>query len=175
MDIKELIKEREELLNRLKEELNGELIASDIRKAQKKEEPDILRVIFDDMGMEGTEQVLGEYFFLPFSGDEPSAHHFMAVLTIADDLENAPMEALFEAMSYINSVLPCGAYNIDREKKFLTFKMTLPVSVDLETEDIYREMNLMMGNSLALVDVHMDLLLKLIDGDIDIEYVKEAI
>ncbi len=175
MDIKELIKEREELLDRLKEELNGELIASDIRKAQKKEEPDILRVIFDDMGMEGQEQVLGEYFFLPFSGDEPAAHHFMAVLTIADDLENAPMEALFEAMSYINSVLPYGAYNIDREKKFLTFKMTLPVSVELEAEDIYREMNLLMANSLALVDVHMDLLLKLIDGDIDIEYVKEAI
>ena len=174
MNKEEILKDRRELLDRMCEALNDELIAAMIREPEAENEPPILRIVLDDMGYEGDAQALGECFFLPLPDDSP-VQHFSSVITIADDLEGANFADLFEAMSYINYALPCGNYAIDKDRQFLSFMITAPLPIELSGEDLYKEIDAVIGNSIALCDVHMDMLLKVMEGKMTVDEVKEML
>ncbi len=175
MDKKKILDTRRELLERASDELNEAYIAADIREPQTEGDAGILSVIFDEIGMRG-EEAFGEFLFLPIAdGIEPNVQHFVAVITIADDLETEHLPELFEAMSYINAQLVCGSYSIDMDKKFLSFKMTVPLPINMPEEELYEEINIVISNAMTLVDLHIDLLTDLIDGDTDLDYIKEVL
>ena len=91
------------------------------------------------------------------------------------DVESEHFPELFEAMSYINAAIPCGAYRLDMDKKFLSFHLAVPLSIDMDKEALYEEMNIVMSNAISICDVHMDLILKVMDGTETIEFVKDAL
>ncbi len=173
-------KKRHELLERVSKDLNADLIAAAIREPDPEKGTDaILNVMFDEIGMDGNE-ALGEFFFLPLrdTGElnlEPKVQHFMAVITIAEELESDHFPELYEAMSYINSIIPCGAYYIDMDKKFLSYKMTVPLPIELSEEEVYKEIHIITATALSMVDLHIDLLLDLMDGETTLDYIKEVL
>ena len=61
------------------------------------------------------------------------------------------------------------------DKRFLTFHLGVPLDMNLGKEELYEEMNIVMSNAVAICDTHMDLVLKVLDGEETIEYVKDVI
>ncbi|WP_029322113.1 hypothetical protein [Butyrivibrio sp. AE3004] len=174
MDIEKIMNERHELLLRMRDELQSQFIAAEIREPEQENMPAILSVLFDELGFDDDE-AFGEFFFYNIPSEDADIQHFAAVITIADDIPSDHLPELFEAMSYINRELPCGSYSIDSDKKFLTFRLTVPLSLNMTGDELYEEMDIVIGNAMALVDTHMDILLKILSGEKDIDYVKESL
>ena len=173
-DIKKRNEERRAILDRIVGDLQENLIAAMIREPESDEETPIISVIFDGLGMEHDE-VFGEFYFLPFPDEDVDFQHFSAVITIADEIKEEHLSELFEAMSYINFVLPGGSFCIDSEKQFLAFRLNVPLPADMDNEELYHEINIVMGNAVALTDIYMDQLLKIMDGEKSVEELKKEL
>lgn len=162
MDIEKIMKERHELLERLRDSLQEELVACEIIEAENENEPEVLRVLFDELGQDNEEGILGEFFFLPPGSDEDEVQHFSAVFTVADEIDKDKLPRLFEAMSYINFRIPCGSFSIDREEEILIYRLTTPFSVQMKGDDLYAQMNICLTNALICTDMYSDILLQLL-------------
>ena len=169
MDIGKTMKERQELMERLKDSLQKELVACEIREAEQKGEPEILRVLFDELGQDNEEGVLGEFYFLPPLSGEDEVQLFSAVLTISDRIDKNKLPELFEMMSYINFRIPCGSFSIDREQEVIVYRLTTPLSAEMEKEELFGEMNICMTNALVAADMYLDLLLRINAGEAGIK------
>ncbi len=164
MDIGTIIQERHELLERLRDSLQEQLVISEIRGAENEGEPEVLRVVFDQLGQDNEEGVLGEFFFLPPISGEDEVQHFSAVLTIADDIDKSRLPELFRAMSYINFRIPCGSFCIDQDEEVLIYRLTTPLPARLRDEDMFDQMNICLTNALISADMYLDILLKILTG-----------
>ena len=164
-DIEKMSQERHELLIRLQDSLREEMIACETLEPENKEEPEILTVVLDSFGDEEREGGAGEFFFLPMSSEEDMVQYFCAVLTLADDIPGENLTALFEAMSYINFVLPCGSYCIDKNRSFLTYKLTVPLPIGLCGDALYEQMNICVSNAVNTADTFSDVLIKIAYGE----------
>ena len=173
MDKEQIMKERHEVLEELEGSLQEELIAAKLNTPEEGNGTEVLTVIFPEMGMDG-DGVIGELFFLPVISDDTEVQHFATILTIADEIEKDRYPALYEAISYINFRLPCGAYALDDETGSLVYKLTVPVPAELSKEELLKEMNICSGNAVAAADLHMDLLLRMLDGDTSMDDVRAA-
>ncbi len=166
MDIEMLLKDRQELLEKMRDSLQEELIACEIREAENENEPAVLNVVFDELGQDNEEGVLGEFFFLPPASEEDEVQHFSTVLTIADDIDKTKLPDLFETMSHINFKIPCGAFCIDEDAEMLLYRHTVPLPIDESKEALLKEMNICMANALVSADMYLDLLLKINNGEV---------
>ncbi len=165
MDIEKTMRERHELLEALRDSLQEELVACEIRNPENENEPEILNVIFDELGQDSEEGALGEFFFLPPDSEEDTVQHFSAVLTITDNITKAKLPELYEAMSHINFRIPCGSFCIDEDAEFLLYRLTTPLPADMQKDALYDQMNITMTNALVAADMYMDILLKINDVD----------
>ena len=103
MDLGKIKEERHELLTRMRDSFQEELIACEIREPENENEPEILTVVLDGIGETGDmEGGIGEFFFAPPSSENDTVQHFCAVLSLLDDPDREYLPQLFEAMSYIN-------------------------------------------------------------------------
>lgn len=164
MDIEKTMRERHELLERLRDSLQEELIICEILEAENENEPEVLRVLFDELGQDNEEGVLGEFFFFPPGSDEDEVQHFSAVIAVADEIDKSKLPQLFEAMSYINFRIPCGSFCVDEEGEVLVYRLTTPFSAQMKGDDIYGQMNICMTNALICTDMYMDILLQILEG-----------
>ena len=165
MDTGKMIKERNELLIRLRDSLQEEMITCEIGEPLNAEEPEILTVVLDAFGDEERDGAAGEFFFMPFSTGEERVQYFCAVLTLMDDIPEENLPALYEAMSHINFALPCGSYSVDREGRFLTYKLTVPLPAELQGDALYDEMNICVSNAVNTADAYADILIKISCGE----------
>ncbi len=174
MNISNLLEERRRILERIQGEFQEALEPAMIREPESDSEPVILSILFDDLGTPDGE-ALGEFYFLHPASDEDEIQHLCGTITIAEKVESDHFPELFEAMSYINAAIPCGAWRLDMDRKFLSFHLAAPVSINMTGEELYEEMNIVMTNAYAVAGAHADLLIKILDGEKDIEFVKEAL
>ena len=173
MDKKIILDEQHKALEAMEGSLQEELIAAKLTIPEEENGTEVLTVIFPELGIDG-DGAVGELFFLPILPDEISVQHFMTILTIADEIEEGLYPAIYEAISYINFRLPCGAYSLDDETGSLVYKLTVPLPAELSGEELIRELNICSGNAVAAVDQHMDLLLRMLDGDVTMDDVRAA-
>ena len=174
MNISEKKQERHELLESMEDDLQKDLIAAKLNTPEEENGHEILSVMYDALGME-EDPVFGEFYFLDIPDEEAEVQHFCATLTLADDVESEHLPELFEAMSYINAALPCGSYRVDMDKKFLSFHLAVPLSIDMDKEALYEEMHIVLANAISICDVYMDLILKIMAGTETLDYVKEVL
>ena len=176
MEMERLKEERHELLTRMRDSLQEELVPCEIREPENENEPEILTVVLDGIGEAGDmEGGIGEFFFAPPSGGNDTVTHFCAVLTLLDELDKEYLPGLFEVMSYINFKLPCGCYCTDREGTLLCYRMTAPLPVSLSGEELFEQMNAVMSNALIAADLYADMLIKLAGGERTPESIKDSI
>ena len=173
MDREKIKKIRHTALEALESALSEELLAARLNEPEEGSDTEVLTVIFDGLGYDG-DGAVGELFFLPVVSEEASVQYFSTVLTIADEIEAGQYGALYEAISYINFRLPCGSYALDPDSASLVYKLTVPMPVDLTEEELIREVNICSGNAVAAADQHMDLLLRIIDGEGSMEDVRNT-
>lgn len=173
MDKEKIMNDRHEVLEAMEGSLQEELIAAKLNAPEEGNGTEVLTVIFPELGIDG-DGAVGELFFLPVITDEVEVQHFATILTIADEIGEDQYPALYEAISYINFRLPCGAYALDDESGSLIFKLTVPVPAELSKEELLKEMNICSGNAVAAADLHMDLLLRMLDGETTMDDVRAA-
>ena len=173
MDIKTLMNERHAALEAVEGMLQEELIAARLNEPDDKNDIEVLTVIFPELGLDG-DSALAELFFLPIVSEEAQVQHFNTVITIADDLEEERFPALYEAISYINFRLVCGAYALDEESGSLVFKLSVPMPIDLQGDDLIREINICSGNAVAVLDQHIDLVLGIANGEVTMDDIKDT-
>lgn len=168
MNIKELEKIRHEILKQIKDEMTAEFFAVHLNKKEKEEDAEILRVLFDELGYETEEGALGEFAFLPVYSEEEKVQYFSSAIIIADTIVEQNLSKLYEAMSTINFYIQCGAFCIDKDKQILAYKMTTPLPIGLSKDALYEQVNICMGNSVAVTDQYCDLVLRVNAGVLDI-------
>ena len=168
MNVKELEKMRHEILVQILDDLTEDFFAANLSEKEKEEDVEVLRVIFDDMGYETGLDAMGEYAFLPIHTTEDEVQYFSSAIIIADTIEKQNLPKLYEAMSILNFYMQCGAYCIDKDKQVLAYKLTTPLPIGLSKEDLYQQVNICMGNSVAVTDQYCDLILRVNEGSLDI-------
>ncbi len=168
MDKEAILKERSELLVKMEKDLKEDLIAAAIRKPENDDEPEILTVLFDALGTEG-EEVAGEFFFSTIESDEDTVQYFTSVMTIAGELPEEQLPAIYEALNYINFMIPCGSFAVDSNHAYLIYRMSAAMSMNVTGEALYEQMNVIMGNAVAVVDGFIDLIMAILEGRETIE------
>ncbi|MBE5826567.1 MAG: hypothetical protein E7307_08015 [Butyrivibrio sp.] len=174
MNISNLLKERHEILKRIQGEFQEAMEPAMLREPENEGEPVILSVLFDDLWSPDCE-ALGEFYFLNPVSEDDEIQHLCGTITIAEEVTSSNFPQLFEAMSYINASLPCGAWRLDMEKRYLSYHLAVPVSIEMTGEELYRQMNIVMTNAYAAARAHADLIIKVMDREADIDFVKEAL
>ena len=170
MDIKEMESRRHELLEDLNKELNDSLIAAVVRKDEGA--PEMVSAMLDELG-DGDLDILGDFYFRPFQSEEDEAQSFMCVLTVTDELPPERLPVLYEVISYLNFTLPAGCFSIDKDHRFLCYTLNTLLPVELEDSLLFREMDLAVGNAMAISDTYIGLLEDVISGEIGVEDVVE--
>ena len=173
MDKKQIMNERHAALEAVEGSLQEELIAARLDTPEDGDGTEVLTVIFAELGLDG-DGAVGELFFLPVASDEDEVQHFATIINLADEIDKEQLPALYEAISYLNFRLPCGCYVLDADAGILAYKLTVPLPIDLAGEELIRAINICSGNAVAAADQHMDLLLRMLDGEATIDDVKAA-
>lgn len=170
MNTKEIMEKRHALL----EDLSGELNASEIAAILHQEEgaPEMVSAMLDEMG-DGDMEITGDFFFRPLETEEDEVQYFISLFNIADEIPKDRLTDLFEAISYINFSLPAGNFNIDKDHRFLSFILSVPLPMGLEDEALFREMDLAVGNALAIADSYAGILSDVLNGKENAESVVE--
>lgn len=174
MDLNSLNKTRHDLLAEIENELQENLIAARLIEPGQEGDPDILTVIFDELGS-GEEEAFGEFCFLPTVSEEADIQYFSSIITLSDDVSPEYLTVLYEAMSYINFKLPCGSFQIDDSHTFLTYKLTAPLPIELSGEALKVQVDMLMGNTVAVTSGYFDLILSLSRGEASIDNVLEIL
>ena len=175
MDKEKILAERQELMNRLQDEFQNNLIPAMIQEKQNEEdedEPVILNVLLDELGS-GKEEAYMECCFRPLATEDDGVQYFTTVITFSDNLEKAYLPAVIESVSYINFEIPCGSFHVDKSHTFLCFRLTAPLPIALEGDALYEEMDIITGNAVAVADTYFDLLLDVSQGAATVEDVIE--
>ena len=73
-----------------------------------------------------------------------------------------------------STYIPCGAFSVSRDETVLMYKLVTPMPVALTKEALREEVDICMGNAIAVCDRYADLLLKVLDGEMDKDAVMEA-
>ena len=174
MDKEALLQKRHDLLVRLNDSLQEEMIPSIITEPEEENAPEIVTVLLDEIGMDGNEAA-AEFFFRPLMEDDDEVQYFACVITLLDELDEANLPTLYEAMSAINFLLPCGSFAVSIDKQTLAFRLTAPVSTEMGEDELYDEMNIVLGNALTFVDLYVDVLVDVAEGNATMEDVLEAL
>lgn len=172
---KEKVEERHEILERIKDEMTEEFFAAHLSAPDDENDVEVLRVLFEDMGFDNEDGAIGEFLFAPFKSEEDEVQYFISAVTVADDLNPKQLPLLYKAMSILNFYMPCGSFSIDSTEKILAFKLATPLPIELAGDGLYDQVNICMGNAVAVTDQFCDLLLRIDAGELDIDGMKEEL
>ncbi len=175
MDKERIIKARHDVMMQVEAEFQEELIPALITEVGENKETDVLRVIFDEMGFDNEDGATGEFFFAPLGSEEDTVAHFVSSITIADDISGDHLGELYAAMAGLNCYLPCGSFGVTRGGSILLYKLVIPLPVELTGEALKNQVDICMGNAVAVCDQYADLLLKVLAGEMDREGMFEAL
>ena len=145
--------------------VEGDMPAELFRKEETGGATDILRVAIDDFGSDG-DDALAEFFFLDL--EETGAEdvmYFGSVLTLDDQLEEAHLPELFEAVGKLNFYLPAGCFAVNAARTTLVFKVMAQMPVELSDEGMLRQMNISAVHALQVAEPYAALLAGIAHGD----------
>lgn len=170
MDKTKILKQRHVMLENLKDELNAAEIAAEL--GAEEDGFEMVTTMLDEVGDTDSEMI-GEFFFRPLLTEEDEVQYFAAVLTLPDEIPADRLPALYEAVSYVNFTLPAGCFSIDMDHQYFCYVLSVPLPIDLEDGEVFREMDLAAGNAMAIADAHVGILLDVINGREGIEGVRQ--
>ncbi len=174
MDKVKLEELRHELLTRMCGELTEDDFDARLKPQVSEEQPEVLTVRFDEIGLDSND-ALGEFFFRPLAGSGDLVQHFTAALTLTDGLSGEYLADVYEAVSYINYTLPCGCFAVDHAHRHLSYRLSMPMSVDMDAQELYRQINIISGNAVEIAGNYMDILLGLSRGEFDLKSFTESL
>ena len=175
LDFTKIRKERHEILERIADDLKEAIVPAIIRVPEEIEDaPEILTVHFDEIGV-SHDDVVGEFFFHNISSDEDVTGIFNGVITLADELSGENLPKLCEALAVLNYYIRNGAFGISADKKQLSFRVCLPYPLGTDKDTLLELVNTTMGNAYVTLDEWVDIVLRISEGECDIESITSAL
>ena len=165
---------RKDLLERFCEDYKDAYIAAAVVEPDSEDGFTTVRVLYDELG-DGDDEAFAEYYFTPLTSEDDTVQYFTGLFTLSDDLPTDDLSKLYEAMSYINFYIPAGAFSIDAGHRVLTYRLCSPMSIEASREEIYRQMNIIGGNSAAIADAYMGVLLDVANDEMTVDEVRNLL
>ena len=165
MNINEVKEARHEILDALNTEFNEAMIAAVLTEEQDGE-PEMIQAVLDEMGDPDDEPV-GQFLFRPLQSEEDTVQYFVSIITLWDELPEDRLGQLYEALAYINFSLPTGCFSIDKDHRFLCFVLSLPLPMDLPKDEVFRQVDLSIGNAIGVADMYMGIISDVMTGKED--------
>ena len=117
-------------------------------------ECDILSVIHDDI--EGlNDSVRGRYYFPEFEIAADNVQYFTCAIELSDELTKKDSNAYAKICNEINPTLVCGSFVIYPEVG-LVYNLTVPLIERLTEDELFEQVNITIGNALAMVGAFVD-------------------
>ena len=136
---------------------------------------DIISVEFDQLGI-ASDDVLAHVFFLPSPQDDMPINNFRVNITVADELENNELRpVMLQAISYVNFLIPIGAFVYDPSVNVLTYRRNCAIPVTLSEDESLMMMGWELFNGLSVVEPFLAPLLTLMSGEIAPNQFMEAV
>ncbi len=172
MDINALTKMRHELLEELVEDLNDNLTAAGIIEVTTEDEPEAIEFILTDIA-NSTDEARGYIYFNLPQTEEDEVQHLTCMFDLFEDLPKENLPALYEALNYINFAIPYGAFSVDVGNRFVTYKLCVPLDIQMEKDELYEELTIVAGNAAEAVSSFFTVISNVLYGTWDIEKVAD--
>lgn len=128
----------------------------------------ILTTLHQNMGVSSNE-VMGEFYFLPLNEEKQKFHYFCSVITMHEAVPKDRYEDLIKAASMLNFYLPVGAFVVEKDGGVLAFKHTALLPFDGPAEELLSLADGGIGAALSLTNQYVDAFMKLINRQITLE------
>ena len=160
------------LRNLMDDFVDGDMPAELFLKEETGGATDILRVAIDDFGRDG-DDALAEFFFMDLedTGAEDVVY-FASVVTLDEELEQAHLPKLFEAIGKFNFYLPAGCFAVSANGTMLVFKVMAQMPEELSEEAMLRQMNISAAHALQAAEPYAALLTGIAHGDNDLSEIE---
>ena len=165
---------RRELLEKFCEDFHEAYIAAAVVEPESEDGLTTVRVLFDELG-DGDDEPYAEFYFTPLTSEEDTVQYFTGLITLSEDLPVDNLSKLYEAMSYINFYIPAGAFAIDAGHRVLTYRLCVPMSIEAAREEIFRQMQVIGGNSAAIADAYIGVFRDVANDDMSIDEVRNLL
>ena len=173
-DKDKIAKDRHEVLERMNEELATAEVPAEILVSEAVENgPEILTVDLYQLGA-ASDEVLGEFYFTPLATENDKVGYFNCVITLSEELEQAYLGKLYEAVAVLDFHLMLGSFGVSADGAFLSYKLTVPYALDMDKDTLFETVNIATGNAIAVCDQWTDMMLRISEGKGDVEDVKSA-
>lgn len=166
---KKMIKEfQDKILEDLKNELESYEVPAVIRKKEEGLPTDILTTLHREMGAK-SDEVMGEYYFMPITGDNVDVHCFTVSLSLSEELSEDKVDIIEEAIRILNYYMIDGYFLISPDKTTLIYRCTAMFKIDLPYDRGMEMIQIVIGVALQTVDKWVKELLDLDRGDLTLE------
>lgn len=159
---------RYNVLNKLRQVFDSLDLAAILRDPLEGLPTHILNVLHTGLGY-AEDEVMGEYYFLPIQEENAKFHLFSSMLTLSEDMPEEKYEEMGRAVNILNFYLPVGAFVFSKPEKIMAFKYTSLIPVEFSEEEALNSIDGNIGMSLHLVDQYLDVLMKLMNGELAFE------
>lgn len=159
---------RTKILEALKVELESYEVPAVIRKKEEGLPTDILTTLYRDMGAK-SDEVMGEYYFLPIEGNNVDIHCFTVSMTLSEDLPGDKVDLIQDAIRTLNYYLLGGNFLISPDRTSLIYRNTALFKIDLSYDKSMEMIQIAIGVSLQIVEKWVKLLLDLERGEMTLE------
>ncbi len=166
---KTVIKEfQDKILEDLKKEMESYDVPTVLRKKEEGLPTDILTTLHREMGPKADE-VMGEYYFMPITGDNADVHCFTVSLSLSEELSEDNVDVIEEAIRILNYYMIDGYFLISPDKSTLIYRATAMFKIDLPYERGMEMIQIVIGVALQVVDRWVNKLLDLDHGAMTLE------
>lgn len=159
---------QDKILEDLKTELESHEVPTVMRKKEDGLPTDILTTLHREMGAKH-DDVMGEYYFMPITGDNVDVHCFTVSLSLSEDLPEDKVDVIQDAIRTLNYYMIDGTFLISPDKTTLFYRSTALFKIDLPYERGMEMIQIVIGIALQVVDRWVKELLDLERGDMTLE------
>lgn len=168
-----IINRQKELLQKLAEELKKMTDVVEFVPADDEVLVDSLLTEHEDLGI-GNDTAVGQYYFAPVVFEEADVEQFVIMLNISDELKESKKVDMLQAITFVNYLLPTGAFIMDPALDILTYKRGVTLAVTDEDEKTLGMILYEILNAVNMVSVFVAPLLAYMEDDVNWEEFVEA-
>lgn len=152
----ETVNAKQEVLNTLFDLLNDLNVRTEFIPAEGDGDVDTVVSEYDEIGS-GSDEMLGEFFFLPDENMEYS--RFVISFTLDDDLAPGQAAKLYKAIAMINFYLPQGALVISPDETVLSYRNVVGCDSEMDAKALTKFILPQIDQSAALMDLWLGILM----------------
>lgn len=125
----------------------------------------MLNVLHTELSYDG-EEVMGEYYFLPFEDENTRYHVFTSMLTLTEEMPEERYEDLGRAANLLNFYLPVGSFVFSKPEGIMAYKHSCLIPKGYSMEEAFKLIDGHIAMSLNIVNQYLSIFMRLLKREI---------